>query len=304
LGQLTRQRPFDRVGVAVQRRRSKPPGWLLVDPHLHPPHVVRKPAPPGGLHLPQAAAQHDRALRPSLRVVAEALGEQLMHVRRHIDVGQGSLKIGVVIERAAGQAPQRGRGETPHIPAGIGHALQIRRRVRAGEVLDERQLRDHLAADLADAEVGELRAAVLCDQDVRRFDITVHDITLMCMGQRVHQGKPPLVGEVVPAQVLLGRQHLQQILVEPRHHQVEGVLLLVLAEGTQRHDVRVIQPVEGIDLTAEERTLRLVRVASGDQLQSDAGSVGTVDRLDDLALTADALSIGVYDVPVRHKAQR
>lgn len=127
-----------------------------------------------------------------------------MHTWVHIDVSQSSRNVGVVVERAAGQASQRGCGEAPHVPAGVGHALQIRWGVRAGEVFDERQLGDHLATDLADPEIGELGAAVIADQDVRRFHVAMHDVTLMRVGQCLHQGKPPPVGEVVPAQVLFG----------------------------------------------------------------------------------------------------
>lgn len=67
-------------------------------------------------------------------------------------------------------------------------------------MLNYRDLRDHLTADLADAEISKLGCSVLVDQDVRRFDIAVDHIPLMGVRERLDQRQPPLLGEVVPAQ--------------------------------------------------------------------------------------------------------
>ena len=87
------------------------------------------------------------------------------------------------------------------------------------------------------------------EQDIVRFDVSVHHALLMSVGQCVHHflenphhfahGQLPLPHELRP----------ERLALDERHDVVEEII--VRSGGEQRHDVRVLQPGGELNLALE-----------------------------------------------------
>ncbi len=98
-----------------------------------------------------------------------------------------------------------------------------------GERVDFQQLRE--------AEVGELRVAVLREQDVLGLDVAVQDPGLVCYGDPIGHADQELHDLLPPAR--LSGPLAQRAAVDVLRDQV--LAILVFARVVHRHDVRMVQ---------------------------------------------------------------
>jgi hypothetical protein len=137
-------------------------------------------------------------------------------------------------------------------------------------------------AERCDAEVGQVRATVDVEQDVRRLDVTVHDALAVGGRERAEQRwceHTELGGRQRPVGADLVRQGAAP---EVRHDQHDLVVLVDDLE--EAHDVGVLQAEQGLGLAADALAGlgHLVDAAVQHQaLDRDRLAVGTDREVDD-----------------------
>ena len=142
-----------------------------------------------------------------------------------------------------------------------------------------RALGDVLISHLGDSEIEDLDAAILAQHDVRRFDIPMHYIAVVCVAQPFTHLDDD-VGLVQQAQRPARRQHRIQVLaLQILHYQIR--IPVEVSQVVNRHDVRVNQAGQRLCLDEEPLQLcRIFREPAGDHLDGDwpvqVGIVGLV----------------------------
>ena len=130
----------------------------------------------------------------------------------------------------------------------------------AGRAHDLAHLRQRRGIDARDAEIADLDAPVVVDQDVRGLDVAVHDALLVRVAQPVEELADHLPDLLQREVRLLLHVLEQRLAVHQLHHDVGD--LVVLAVVVDRGDARMGQPADRLRLVAEarQRVLQVGRV--------------------------------------------
>ena len=194
----------------------------------------------------------DDLLRDGPRAAA---GERLLAGQELVQDDAGREHVGALVDVAAGDLLGRHVGRRADHRAGL-RALGL----RAVDVLHAR-----------DAEVGELGARLRIEHHVRRLDVAMDDAGVVRELERVEQlahdaHRFPDVEALVRVEEVL-----QLLAADELHHQVGDVAFL--GEVVHLHDVRMVQPRDGLRLAREPHrvVLRGVRIemALEDRLDRD-----------------------------------
>ena len=233
------------------------------------------------------------------RIFFQAAAEDVQDLVR--EVGERSHGKGVIALHAEelvggmadeGGAPGEGvvEGSTELVDVGalVGAAFELLRGGvggGAGEEAGEREARGRLLA--GDAEVGDLGAVLLVEEDVLGFDVAVDDAA----GAGLFQGAPNLAGNAEGALWLhraLSHRVGERLALDKLHD--EEVLAVLHPEVLQSDGVGRME--EGDDVRLAFKALEVARVAGGqlgaEELDSDAGVVAAVDAFHDDAHAAAA----------------
>ena len=168
----------------------------------------------------------------------------VQHEAQREDVGTGvDLFAARLFRRHVGDSAQRGagHGERTRDAAGTGRHAGERHVVgRRRQVAARGQLRQ--------AEVEQFRALLVVDDDVRRFDVAVHDALGVCRGQRVGELDAD-VEHVGDAQRPASDAVAQRLALQQFHHEVGRAL--VHADVVNRADAGMAERAGGPRLEAE-----------------------------------------------------
>ncbi len=138
----------------------------------------------------------------------------------------------------------------------------------------------HLRLALADWRVG-----LAGEEHVTRLEITMHEIAAVCQMHRFRQRRHQS-GRVARRQGLASQPACQRAaLYEFKGEERPSVRL---ADLVDLHDVRMLQPRDGLGLYPEPRPLGWVAIGAGEHLEGDGPLEGQVPRLVDDAHAAPA----------------
>ena len=132
---------------------------------------------------------------------------------------------------------------------------------------------------LGQAEVGDVRLALLVDQDVGRLEVAVQDAPLVGVVHRLGRlGHQPRRG---PRVVAVAVEPAGQAAAGDQLH-AEVALAVVLADLVDRHDVGVVQRRDRLGLVLEPPELGVAGQNAGpDHLQGDRAVQADLPRLVD-----------------------
>ena len=110
---------------------------------------------------------------------------------------------------------------------------------------------DFVGAHARDAEVGDLHQAVVHHHDVRRLDVTVHDVAVVRVGEAVGDLGGDVQRQLDRQRLARGQDRAQLLAFQELHGHVGHAL--GLADVVDGDDVRMVQPPGRARLLVEAR---------------------------------------------------